>query len=235
MNPILEDSSESDFLEYNHENPAPAIIGSGTTWLSYTDLETDFNVINNDSETYNKVFLLKDSTLTSDSNLTASGITIDFSEYTLTTDDHFKISNDSGTNIIRNGKVIGNIDLTSGNGNVSLSNMNVTGNINNTTHAVNIGGGHYNNISGGTGKVTITDGYYKGSLSGSSYEISGGYYITESDLTYLKNGYITIGCNVISYEATYNYRVIEGYKVNFNTNGHGTSLLLKKFKKEIKS
>lgn len=192
---------------YNYENSTPAMIGSGTNWTVNSDLSAEFNTVNSNSAIYNNVILLKDSTLTSDANLTASGITMDFSEYSMTTGDYFKISNDSGTNIIRNGTVNGNIDLSNGNGNIVLSNMNVTGDIYNNTHTVEISSGTYNNISSNAGKVIIT----------------GGYFVNKPDQEYLEDGYSAIPCDVNIGGIIYNYHVVQAYTVTFDANGHGTA------------
>ena len=202
---------------YNYENPAPAMIGSGVTWAVYGSLHEDFT--HTDSSTYKNVIFLQNAKLTSDSNLTASGITVDLAGYKLETDGHLKISNESGTNIIRNGLLEGNIDLTTGSGNVSISDMTITGNIQNNNHTISIDSGHYNNINGGNGKVTITDGYYKGTLTGNSYEISGGHYVNRPDPSYLKNGCIVIGKSVTSNGVTYPYEVTTIHDVNLHKNG----------------
>lgn len=119
---------------YNYENPAPAIIGSGASWYCYETLDDDFK--NVDSTTKNRVFLLKDSTMTEDADLSVSGVTMDFSECTLTTGTNsFSVSNSGdGQNILRNGKIIGDLTLTSGDGGVALSNLTVTGTIKNKAH-----------------------------------------------------------------------------------------------------
>ena len=84
--------------------------------------------------------------------------------------------------LTRNPKYVKDIDMKAGNGTISISNMNVTGDIQYSTHEVNISSGTYNNISTETGKVTITDGYYKGNLIGNSYEIRGGYFVNKPTL-----------------------------------------------------
>jgi uncharacterized repeat protein (TIGR02543 family) len=209
---------------YQYDNPAPAMIGSGVTWSCYQDLKTDFEKANADSETNSNVLLLKDSVLAEDADLTASGIVMDFSEFKLTNGDHsFSISNNEGTNTIRNGTLDGDITLTSGDGNVSISNMTVTGEITNKTHSVDISGGFYNDISTDTGKVTITDGYFKGKLSGNSYEISGGYFVDRTEDSFMKDGYVAIDCSETVDGVLYNYKVVEGYIVSFDANGGETT------------
>ena len=208
---------------YNYENAAPAMIGSGTSWTIDSSISNEFNAVNNNSTKYSNIILLRNSELSSDANLIASNITMDFSEYTLATGDYFIISNDSGTNIIRNGTINGNIDMTTGSGNVSFSNMIVNGDINNNSHTINIASGTYKNIYGGTETVTITGGYFYGDLSGDSYEISGGYFVDKPDSSYLKEGCLALACDVTSGGVNYNYYVAPAHTITFDANGHGTA------------
>ena len=213
----------ADVNPYNYNNFAPAMIGSGTRWTIYSDLITEFNTVNNNSSIYNNIILLNNTTLSSNINLSASGVTLDFSNHSIVTDNYLKISNSSGTNIIRNGTINGNIDMTTGSGNISISNMTITGDINNGTHNININGGTYNNISGGRGKVTITDGYFNGTFTGNAYEISGGYFANQPNPSSIKEGFAIVASDLNAEGTLYRYQVVPKYQVIFDTNGHGTN------------
>ena len=218
---------------YQYENPAPAMIGSGVIWSCYEDLKTDFEKVNADSKTNSNVILLVDSVLAEDADLAASGILMDFSGFKVTNGEHsFSVSNNEGKNTIRSGILEGDLDLTAGTGDVSISNMTVTGEIMNQSHAVDISGGFYHDISTGTGKVTITDGYFSGTLSGSSYEISGGYYVERPDDAFLKDGYYVIPCSETVDNVVYHYMVAEGCIVSFDANGGETTVERKLVEKE---
>lgn len=187
LNPI----SSEIICSYNHENSAPAMVGSGVTWKCLSTLQEDFNQASTSG--YNRIMMLKDYTLTENSTLNAAGINLNLGGYTLTTGSYtLSLAHNSGTNIVNSGKIAGNLTMGSGSGEVTLSSLDVTGDISNSAHTVAMQSGHYNNIIGGSGKVSISDGFYAGTLCGSNYEISGGYFVTKPNSNYIKSDYIAV-------------------------------------------
>ena len=170
------------------------------------------------------MFLMDNSTLSADANLTAYGLTMDFSEFTLTTNGNkFSVSQDNGTSTLRNGTIDGDVDMTVGSGEIVFNNMVITGSLNNGSHPVSIADGEYGDISTGAGKVTITGGNFVGTLSGDNIEIMGGNFAEKPDKKYLPDGYTVLDCNETIDGVTYKYRVAKIYTIKF-VNDDGTEL-----------
>lgn len=212
MNPITTPGVyENDKKYFGHENPAPAMVGSGVTWQCKNTLQEDFELANNDTtNTYTNIIFLRDSELENDASLTAGGININLGGYTLTTGDHIlSIDNESGngTNKIYSGTIDGDISMNNSLGEVVLSSLDVTGMIDNSYHPTIINSGHYNNITGGPGKITINDGFYYGKLVGLKYEISNGYFVNKPDPSYIIANKAAVKCNIEEKGITYNYTI----------------------------
>ena len=224
MNPIITPGLYENEKKYvGHENPAPAMVGSGVTWECLNTLQEDFNKANNDTTgTYTNIIFLRDSILENDSHLTAGGININLGGYTLTTGSHIlSIDNTSGINKINSGTINGDIVMNDSNGEVVLSSLDVTGTIDNSSHPTTINSGHYNNITGGPGKVTINNGYYSGNLVGLEYEISNGYFVNKPDPSYIVANKAAVKCNKEEKGITYNYTIgdhIHSWKYFANNN-----------------
>ena len=223
-------SDEELTAHITREADAPTVYGSGATWAAH-DIDSAFNAANTNPKVNKRIFLLKNADLANDTALTAGGITLDLSEYTVDTSTHsLSISNDTGKNTLRNGTITGDLTMTVGSGEVSISNMNVTGTVNNDSHPVTISGGHYNNITTGTGKVSITDGYFDGTLTGDAYSLSGGYYVNKPNAKYLAEGYAVKEVSVEANGITYNYQVVRDfYTLTYETNG-GTAIEKQQYK-----
>ena len=167
---------------------------------------------------------MDNSTLSADANLTAYGLTMDFSEFTLTTNGNkFSVSQDNGTSTLRNGTIDGDVDMTVGSGEIVFNNMVITGSLNNGSHPVSIADGEYGDISTGAGKVTITGGNFVGTLSGDNIEIMGGNFAEKPDKKYLPDGYTVLDCNETIDGVTYKYKVAKIYTIKF-VNDDGTEL-----------
>ncbi|MCR4955434.1 MAG: hypothetical protein K6A30_01960, partial [Lachnospiraceae bacterium] len=90
---------------------APAIVGSGATWMCGDSLQADFDQANS-SSTYNNIIMLKDDSLTLDSTLSAGGINYNLGGYTLTTGSYtLTIDNSSGTNKVNSGTITGDLNM----------------------------------------------------------------------------------------------------------------------------
>nr|MCR4643871.1 InlB B-repeat-containing protein [Oscillospiraceae bacterium] len=220
LNPVGNNQNNSG--EYAHENFAPAMIGSGVKWACYQDLAADFAKVNENSATYSNILLLQDSVLTGNATLSASNVVMDFSQRKLTTGAYkFAIANNSpGTDIVRNGTIEGDLDLTSGNGAVELTNLTVTGDINNAHHPITFDGGFYKDLTTVDGKMTIKGGYYAGDLNGpaNAYEISGGYFVNEPAAASIKESCVVIPVNVTVGGVTYTKRVVPTFTLTFDAN-----------------
>lgn len=237
LNPIGKHSgrAEGPYGGSSHPNPAPAMVGSGVTWKVLDSLQADFNQAKSDPGTYNRIIMLKDDSLSSNSTLQAGGITFDLGGYALTTGSYLNIANTSGTDIVRNGTITGNLNTTGTGGTVQLSGLTVSGTINNSGSTDNIVDGTYGgvntssgttNISGGTftGAVSgsgykITNGYFRGTVSVNDGAISGGYFVNQPDASYIAPGYDAAPVSVSEGGTTYNYKVCKTPTITFNTNG----------------
>ncbi len=189
-------------------NPAPAIIGSGTTWKCGETLQADFDQV---SSTYSNIVMLKDDNLTADSTLSTGDITFNLGYYKLSLKGYkLNVDNSIGTNIVESGTIDGDLTMGTNSGEVELSTLDVTGTVSNGNHPLTITSGHYNDITGGSGKVTIKGGYYKGTLSGSNYEISGGHFVNMPDPSGIASGYAIYAEELTENNVTYHYTVSKG-------------------------
>lgn len=202
LNPVLSGYMGS----YSYANPAPAMIGSGTTWECPATLKDNFDMA--EPTTYKNIILLKDSTLQENATLAASGINFNLAGYTLTTGDKtLTIGNDADTNTICNGTIKGDIKTDGFAGAINLSNLTVTGEIKNGGHNLTVESGFYNSINNSTGTVKVKDGYYTGVFSGPGYEITGGEYVIRQNINYAKSGYTFADINDTVNSVTYKYKL----------------------------
>lgn len=194
LNPIGKNSgrAESAYGGSSQPNPAPAMVGSNVTWKVLDSLQADFNQAQTSG--YNKIIMLKSDTLSSNATLQAGGITFDLGGYSLATGSYaLSIANTSGTDIVRNGTITGDLNTAGSGGTVQLSGLSVSGTLNNSGSTDNISDGSYGgvstsggttNISGGTfgsanasgGTTNISGGTFTGNVSGSGYKITNGYF-----------------------------------------------------------
>lgn len=172
-------------------------------------MQEDFDAANNDTTgTYTNIIFLKDSALEQDSYLNVGGININLGGYSLTTGSYvISINNASGINKINSGTINGNLLMNNLTGEVILSDLDVTGTINNNTHPTTINSGHYYNIAGGDGKVSINNGFYSGDLTGPEYEISDGYFVNKPNPSYIISSKAAVKCNVDEKGKTYYYKI----------------------------
>lgn len=120
------------------------------------------------------------------------------------------VNNSSVENLLvveSGGTIDGNVLMNDLNGEVILLGLDVIGKISNSYHSTIINSGHYNNIDGGSGKITINNGYYSGNLVGQKYEIINGYFIYKPDPSYITASKAAVKCNVEEKEKTYYYTI----------------------------
>ena len=222
LNPVIGKSDHTEF-EYSYSNPAPAIVGAGTTWRAMGSLQECCDLI--DGETYKYIILIDGNAIQEGSaDIYKPGTILDLNDGVLKQDNgNLHLKNTQGKIIVRNGTITGDLDMVSAgitdtedyvSGEIELSNLTIEGNIYNDSHPVIINSGNYRSVGQNKSTITINGGYFSGVLTEDTvtekpYQISGGKFANKPVDSYIKSGYDIESIDETIDGIRYSYEVVK--------------------------